>query len=176
METIVGKRFFLKSWVAHVPSTCPILQPATRGQLRCFGFTLGSCHVIHLYKQAMICTRKWQLHYYFDFISHWSSLPAEEPKRTDSGWAPPLGQVTLCSITGSDRKAADSSLDPYSQPSHLKHTHTHTDKVIIFRKQGLDKQMMDTLQVDERRMKGGWRDENWIRMGGCRDEEATEGL
>lgn len=49
--------------------------------------------------------------------------------RTEIGQAPLPGQVTLCSITGSDRRAADSSLDPYSQTSHLKHIH----KVIIFR-------------------------------------------
>ncbi len=39
--------------------------------------------------------------------------------------APPLGQVTLDSITGSDRLAVDSSLDPYSQPGRLKHTQSH---------------------------------------------------
>ena len=30
----------------------PILQPSTRWQWRCFGFTSGCCHVIHLYVQS----------------------------------------------------------------------------------------------------------------------------
>lgn len=54
-------------------------------------------------------------------ISDGIFLPVEEALRMETGWAPRLGQVTLCSTADSDRKAADSSLDPCSQPSHLKH-------------------------------------------------------
>ena len=32
----------------------PKMQPATRGWSRDFGFTFGSCHVIHLYTQSMV--------------------------------------------------------------------------------------------------------------------------
>lgn len=71
---------------------------------------------------------------YFHFISEWSSLPAEESMRTGTGSAPPPGQETLCSITGSGRRAAGSSLDPYSQSSRLKHTHkTRYDSRFIYR-------------------------------------------
>lgn len=62
------------------------------------------------------------------FISNRSSLPAEEPSRTETDRAPPLGQVTHCSITGSDRRAANSSLGPYSQPGRLKHTSYNNQK------------------------------------------------
>lgn len=83
--------------------------------------------------------------------------------RTETGRGPPPGQGTLCNITGSDRRAADSSRDPYSQPSHLKHIH----KVVIFRDSSLKwkagvrkdvKWMVEKLQVDGgmKQDKDGW--------------------
>lgn len=50
-------------------------------------------------------------------------LPAEEPKRTETGWAPQQGLVSLCNTSGFDRRVADSSLGPYSQPNCLKDIH-----------------------------------------------------
>lgn len=73
--------------------------------------------------------------------------------RTETGRGSPPGQGSLCNITGSDRRAADSSRDPYSQPSHLKHRH----KVIIFRDSSL--KWTAGVRKDVRWMKGGWRDE-----------------
>lgn len=40
--------------------------------------------------------------------------------KTESDWAPPLDQGILCSIDGFDRKAADSSQGPNSQPGRLR--------------------------------------------------------
>lgn len=47
-------------------------------------------------------------------------LLAEDLMKTETGWAPPPDQEILCNIDGFDRKAADSSRGPNSQPSHLK--------------------------------------------------------
>lgn len=51
--------------------------------------------------------------------------------RIETDSAPPLGQVILGSITGSDKRVANSSLDPYSQPNHLKHTRTENEREIL---------------------------------------------
>ena len=66
---------------------------------------------------------------YFDFMSDYCSLLAEDLMRMKIGWVPLLVQGTLCNITDSDRLAADNSLDPYNQSSHLKSKHKH----IIFK-------------------------------------------